>query len=87
MKTVIVHIQGIRNEEIRKKCLENLDERCANLECYSVGYALMLGVNQPAWEKDFWQNAYWVIRTEAEGFTDTSAFYKAQPVQQDVKKK
>lgn len=79
---IMWHIERIKNDEIRLKCLENLDERFVHLECYSVGYALMLAVNQPAWEKEFWTKAYWELRTEADDYVDNSSFYKLQPVQQ-----
>ena len=86
MRSVRWFVENIKNKEIREKCLENLDERFADEMCYSAGYALMLGVNQPAWERSFWENAYLVLRTESPGHTDNSKHYKLQPVQQESKK-
>ena len=69
-------IENIKNDEIRKKCLENIDERCAEELCYSAGYALMLCVNQPSWERDFWGKAYWILTTEHPNYCDNSQYYK-----------
>ncbi len=75
MKTARQHILDIKDEKVKEKCLANLDERCADELCSYVGYALMLGVNQPAWEKDFWQEAYWTLRKEEPDYMDHSEHY------------
>lgn len=72
MKTVLQHILDIEDEALREKCLANLDPRCADLTCYSVGYALMLGVEQPPSEKKYWQEAYLLLNKG----NDYSEFYK-----------
>lgn len=84
LKTVRQHIEEIKDQKIKAKCLENLDERCADELCYSAGYALMLGVNQPGHEKEYWQNTYWTLRKEEPGYCDHSLFYNFQPIQQDT---
>jgi len=61
MKTVLEHLMSIKDLEVRKKCLENLDPKCADLMCYSPGYALMLGVNQPSSEKKYWDGVYLIV--------------------------
>lgn len=83
LKTVRQHIEGIKDQDVREKCLAGLDERCADMECYSVEYAIMLGVNQPGHERSYWEKAYWTVYTESPDYEDTSKFYKLQEVQQD----
>ena len=74
MKTVLQHINEIKNRDIREKCLANLDLKCADMLCYSTGYALMLGVNQPGHEKVYWDNVY----SELNKGNDYSEFYKVK---------
>lgn len=71
MKTVRQHIEDIENPEIKAKCLLNLDERCADMTCNFVGYALMLGVEQPAHERAYWDKVY----KELNKGEDHSRFY------------
>lgn len=85
MKTVKQHINDIINPEMRAKCLESLDERCADLECYSLGYALMIGVNQLGHERAYWENTYWELHKESPSYFDHTAFYFDQTIQQDTK--
>lgn len=72
LKTVLQHINEIKDRNIREKCLANLDLKCADLTCYDVGYALMLGVAQPSHEKAYWEKVY---RELGKG-DDHSEFYK-----------
>ena len=72
MKTVLQHLLDITDEALRKKCLNNLDNRYSDMMCYSVGYALMLGVEQPSSEKKYWEEVYLTLNKG----NDYSGFYK-----------
>ncbi len=57
-KTVLEHINEIEDNELRDKCLNNLDTRYSNSKCFAPGMALMLGVFQDAKDKAYWDKAY-----------------------------
>lgn len=57
-KTVLQHLIEIDDADLRHRCLDNLDHRYAEYECYAPGMALMLGVFQHSNDKQYWENAY-----------------------------
>ena len=68
-KTVYQHILDIKDDYTRERCLANLDKKCANLLCYSTGYALMLGVEQV--DRKYWESVYLMLNKGE----DHSRFY------------
>lgn len=82
-QTVKKWLESIEDETTRSKALAHMDQRYADTECYCLSYAVMLGVHhhENFADKQFWQ-AFQAAEVK-KSFTDCSAFYQKQEVQQE----
>lgn len=63
MKSVLEHLNNIDDPVMKQWCLLNLDKTKQDLMCYAPGFAMMLGVNQPDGQKDYWQEVCHYLNT------------------------
>lgn len=82
-KRLIEHLENMTDPIIREKALANMETKYADEMVYTLGMALMLGVNKNSEEdRQFWKR----YNEDNSQVSRYAHFYSYQPKQQEEKK-